>query len=135
MVSKISGGIASTTSGRLEISDIIFNKVPILDINVFNFKEAGGQQLEIDSVIYKLRKTIAEWYYVLFTVTAIGLLVTLIYIGIRIAISTVAEKEAEYKRRLKDWFISVVILFTLHFFMLAVIKLNQSIVQLLCNAS
>lgn len=135
MVSKISGGIASTTSGRLEISDIIFNKVPILDINVFNFKEAGGQQLEIDSVIYKLRKTIAEWYYVLFTVTTIGLLVTLIYIGIRIAISTVAEKEAEYKRRLKDWFISVVILFTLHFFMLAVIKLNQSIVQLLCNAS
>lgn len=135
MVSKISGGIASTTSGRLEISDIIFNKVPILDINVFNFKEAGGQQLEIDSVIYKLRKTIAEWYYVLFTVTAIGLLVTLIYIGIRIAISTVAEKEAGYKRRLKDWFISVVILFTLHFFMLAVIKLNQSIVQLLCNAS
>ena len=109
--------------------------MPILDINVFNFKEAGGQQLEIDSVIYKLRKTIAEWYYVLFTVTAIGLLVTLIYIGIRIAISTVAEKEAEYKRRLKDWFISVVILFTLHFFMLAVIKLNQSIVQLLCNAS
>lgn len=103
--------------------------MPILDINVFNFKEAGGQQLEIDSVIYKLRKTIAEWYYVLFTVTAIGLLVTLIYIGIRIAISTVAEKEAEYKRRLKDWFISVVILFTLHFFMLAVIKLNQSIVN------
>lgn len=135
VVVKIEGGLKTTENGLIDISDIIFNRIPILDIDFFNFKKAGGKIIDSSSIIYKLRKTISQWYYALFIVCAIGLLLTLIYIGIRMAISTIAERTAKYKRMLQNWILSVVILFTLHFFMVAVIYINQSILDIMAMAS
>lgn len=135
VVVKIEGGLKTTENGLIDISDIIFNRIPILDIDFFNFKKAGGKIIDSSSIIYKLRKTISQWYYALFIVCAIGLLLTLIYIGIRMAISTIAERKAKYKRMLQNWILSVVILFTLHFFMVAVIYINQSILDIMAMAS
>lgn len=135
VVVKIEGGLKTTENGLIDISDIIFNRIPILDIDFFNFKKAGGKIIDSSSIIYKLRKTISQWYYALFIVCAIGLLLTLIYIGIRMAISTIAERKAKYKSMLQNWILSVVILFTLHFFMVAVIYINQSILDIMAMAS
>lgn len=135
VVVKIEGGLKTTENGLIDISDIIFNRIPILDIDFFNFKKAGGKIIDSSSIIYKLRKTISQWYYALFIVCAIGLLLTLIYIGIRMAISTIAERKAKYKSMLQNWILSVVILFTLHFFMVAVIYINQSILDIMAIAS
>lgn len=135
VVVKIEGGLKTTENGLIDISDIIFNRIPILDIDFFNFKKAGGKIIDSSSIIYKLRKTISQWYYALFIVCAIGLLLTLIYIGIRMAISTIAERKAKYKRMLQNWILSVVILFTLHFFMVAVIYINQAVLDIMAIAS
>lgn len=135
VVVKIEGGLKTTENGLIDISDIIFNRIPILDIDFFNFKKAGGKIIDSSSIIYKLRKTISQWYYALFIVCAIGLLLTLIYIGIRMAISTIAERKAKYKSMLQNWILSVVILFTLHFFMVAVIYINQSILDIMAISS
>lgn len=135
VVVKIEGGLKTTENGLIDISDIIFNRIPILDIDFFNFKKAGGKIIDSSSIIYKLRKTISQWYYALFIVCAIGLLLTLIYIGIRMAISTIAERKAKYKSMLQNWILSVVILFTLHFFMVAVIYINQAVLDIMAIAS
>ena len=59
-----------------------------------------------------------------------GMLVTLIYVGIKIAIS-VPDERAKYKSKLVDWLVGFIIVFSIHYFMLAIITLNNQIVKLL----
>lgn len=129
IVEKI-GQVTSTTEGRFNIEKIIFNKVPVLDVNFFDIGHAGGVELDTDGILYKLRLNIASWYYIVWTVTAIGLLITLIYIGIRIAISTIAEQKATYQKMLVNWLVSVAMLFTMHIFMVAVQYVNKELVNI-----
>lgn len=120
---------------RITVEDIIYNKVPILDVNIFNFEEAGGQPLETedkkaeDNIIYILRQRVASWYVVIRTISIIILLFTLIYLGIRTALSSVASEKAEYKQKLVSWVVSFMVVMCIHYFMLIVLNLNQTAVS------
>lgn len=76
---------------------------------------------------YVLRPTIATWYIALRNIAIVGLLCVLVFIGIRIMISSASEDKAKYKSMLKDWLIAICILFFLHYFMALVLKLIQII--------
>lgn len=116
---------------NITIEKIIYNKVPFLDVNVFNFKAAGGEELKPDSIIYLLRQNIAQWYYAVRLITIIGLLATLIYIGIRMAMSTVASDRAKYKGLLVNWIVSFIIVFTIHYIMVGILSLNEALVDVM----
>ena len=105
--------------------DIFFNKMALTDINFFKMPSSN------ESVIYKIRSSIANWYYVMRTLAASILLVILIYIGIRMAISTVASERAMYKKMLVDWTCSLVLIFLLHYIALFVITLNDAFIKIL----
>ena len=130
IVEKI-GQVSSTTEGRFNIEKIIYNKVPVLDVDFFDIGHAGGVELDPDGLLYKLRFNIASWYYIVWTVTAIGLLITLIYIGIR----TIAEQKAQYQKMLVNWVVSVAMLFTIHIFMIAVQYVNKELVNLFASSA
>ena len=71
------------------------------------------------------------WYYVLrFIATAI-LLAILVYIGIRMAISTVAEEKAKYKKMIVDWVTSIALLYLLHYIIVFVIEVNTALIDML----
>ena len=61
----------------LTIEKLVFNKVPILDVNFFNFEEAGGQEIiraeegEDESILYVIRENIAIWYNVMRNISII----------------------------------------------------------------
>ncbi len=114
----------------ITIEDIIYNRVPILDANVFNFKNAGGLELKSDSVIYKLRETIAKWYEVFRRVSIVVMLGMLIYLGIRMSLSSVAEKKASYKKALTAWVTGFILIFFVHYIMILVLNINSSLVEL-----
>lgn len=67
---------------------ILFNKINLTDINIFEMEPSGGKAIKT------IRSNIRKWYYAMFTLAAIILLCILVYIGIRMAISTVAEKKS-----------------------------------------
>lgn len=121
---------ASETKKKITVEDIIFNRVPVLDINFFDFENAGGQKLSEGSLLYKLRETLASWYYIIRMAVIMGMLVTLLYIGIKIAIS-VPDTRGEYKSKLIDWLVGFIIVFSIHYFMVAIIAFNNQIVKLL----
>lgn len=121
---------ASETKKKITIEDVLFNRVPVLDINFFDFENAGGQKLEEGSLLYKIRETISGWYYVIRMAVIMGMLVALIYVAIKIAIS-MPGKKAEYKAKLIDWLVGFIIVFFIHYFMLAVISFNNQIVKVL----
>lgn len=128
LVSKI------TIGERVLLEDIIFNRIAVLDINFFNFSTAGGQPIPDGSIISIIKTNIAMWYNIIRTITIIGLLVTLIYIGIQIAIST-TQKKAKYKSMLVSWFISFFIVFFIHYFMIIIVNLNEGILSIFGDIS
>lgn len=131
-------GTMKAVSGReasLTIEKLLFNKVPILDVNFFDFSSAGGEEIiraeegEQENVLYVIRENIAVWYTILRNLSIILLLITLIYLGIRMAISSVAEEKAKYKELLKSWFASFLIVFSIHYIMIFILYLNQALID------
>lgn len=89
------------------IADAVYNQVPIFDSNFFNY---DNNDKEFNGVI---KKSVAVYYYVVRVIAVLLGLLTLIYCGIRMAISTVASEQAKYKEMLKDWLVSMVLVFML----------------------
>lgn len=83
--------------GAITPFKIFFNKYDILSVNMFDFGDNTG------SFNYTFRSTIAMWYYMMRILASAILLVVLIYVGIRMAISSIAEDKAKYKKMLLDW--------------------------------
>lgn len=122
-IAKIGG---DKIEGFLTPDDILFNRVGITEIDFFNF---SGET----SVVNTIRTNIATWYYILRILAIIILLAVLIYIGIRMAISTVASEQAQYKRMLTDWIVSFVILFLLNYIIIFTIEANNAFVGMLAG--
>ena len=134
-VSSIVSSIAklgSDLGGSLTITpvNIFFNQLEILDVNFFNFDPNLGP----DSIILQFRTTIATWYYIMRLLATAILLLVLMYVGIRMAISTVASDKALYKKMLVDWIASIALIYVLHYFIILIITLNGLLVDVIADA-
>ena len=119
---------------KYTIEDVVYNRVPIFDINVFSDK-AGGQDIEENSVVSTIRTIVATWYVAIRNAVAVFLGVLLIYTGIRMAIATVASDRAKYKEFLIGWLKSIIVLFTINYVMVIVLNLNDLLVGLFSNGT
>ena len=79
------------------------------------------------STASKLQSTLATWYIALRRIALVGLLSVLVYVGIRIVISSAAADKAKYKEMLKDWLVAICLLFTLHYIMSITITVTNEI--------
>lgn len=111
----------------LQISpELIFaNEIQLLDANFIQDVQENDKYilgLEDDQPLRTLRGIISGWYVTLRTIAIVGLLSVLIYIGIRIIISSTADDKAKYKQRLMDWVVAFCLLFFMHYIMAAVLS-------------
>ncbi len=123
---QANGKISSFGDGSSYITpfDIFFRSYKIIDINFFDFNG-----LDTNSFIYKFRTSVAYWFYGLRFISSAILLCILIYVGIRMAISTIAEDKAKYKKMLVDWVCSLALIFLLQYLAIGIIYLNNAIVD------
>ena len=124
-VANLGGNIEVDRFTLLTPDMILFNKVPLLDIDVFN---VNGNDTE---AIKTLRTSIVDWFYVLRNLSIIISLCVLIYIGIRMAISSLAENQAKYKKMFLNWVVGVLLIFVLQFIIVITITINNNIVSVL----
>lgn len=82
-----------------------------------------------ESLIVILKKTVAGWYYSLRLISIMVMLVLLMYIGIKIAMQTSAADKAVYKKMLVDWVVGMIFVFFIHYIMLFIITVNETIVE------
>lgn len=82
------------------------------------------------STAYTLRPVIARWYVALRNFALVGLLTVLLYIGIRILVSTTAQDKSKYKKMLLDWLVAILILFVLHFLMVFIMYITQQLTDI-----
>lgn len=115
-------GLFSGNGGTLSISDILFNQLEITSVNFFNFSSS-------DATANNIRKNVAIWYYSIRNIAAVALVAIAIYVGIRMAIATVAAEKAKYSSMLVDWLTSIALLFVLHYVMILVININNAFVS------
>ena len=107
---------------------IFAGKVAGLDINFINpnkYTNSDGE--EVESSAAKLQPTIASWYVAIRNLAVVGLLSILVYVGIRIIISSTASDKAKYKQMLVDWLIALCILFFMHYLMSFIITMTESV--------
>ena len=100
----------------------------MLNANFFKTasKDSGTSFKIIQSVITK-------WFRVLRYVGIAGLLSVLIYTGIKIMTSSVAQDKAKYKQRIVDWFVAVIIMFLLPYIMTFTFTITDKLVDLFNN--
>lgn len=112
------------------IDKTVFNRVALFNINYFNTDDTytvGEKEIPADGNNLKIKESITKNYYICrILALAIGLVV-LIYIGIRMALSTVASDQAKYKKMLMSWVESIVILFCMPYIMSALFVFGEAI--------
>jgi len=119
-------GVFTGNNGTLSIEDILFNKLDITKVDFFNMSTGN-------EVVDTIRKNVAIWYYSLRNISAVILIAILVYVGLRMALSTIADEKARYSEMIVNWVISIALLFVLHFIIELVIILNNQIVNILAN--
>ena len=127
-IGKIISTIGALITGTdvvegLTLDKILFNEVDITSIDFFSTSE--------DVAVSNLRTNVSIWYVAIRNLAVIGLAIVLVYIGIRMAISSVAEDKARYKKMLMNWVTSLVLLFVLHYIMVIIIGINNSLVEII----
>lgn len=103
----------SIPTTRYSPDKIFGNEVPGLDANFINPKYTASQ----NSIAAQLQKTIASWYNALKNLVIVGLLSMLVYVGIRMMLTSIASDKAKYKQMFMDWLIALCLLFFLHYIM------------------
>ncbi len=107
--------------------EIFFNKVQILDINFLDVNPSNPKAKNTTSI----RTQVAKWYYVVRLLAISILLLILLYVGIRMAISSVASEKAIYKKSLVDWSVSLVLVFVLQYIIMFTVQANNAIINAL----
>lgn len=141
--------------------EIFENKIPLLDVNFFNPKEYTVDEDSYQSIIDKnsdefqtqedreklkeslrktstakqLQSTISSWYKALRLLALVGMLSVLVYIGIRIVISSTASDKAKYKEMITDWVVAVCLLFLMQYIMSFSMTIVDKITDMITTSS
>lgn len=113
------------------IDRLVFNRIPLLNANYFNTNDTykiGDLELPINENNKLIKESIASVYTICRILALIIGLVVLVYIGIRMAISTVASEQAKYKKMLIGWFESIVIIFAMPYIMAALFTIEEVLI-------
>jgi len=117
----LSSGGTTESAFWVTIKDICFNDVKVFDINFFNPPRSN--------LAIELQKNVATWYNAIRTFATVALLCVLIYIAIRMVLSTLASDKAKYKKMLIDWVTSFVLLFVLHYIILIALTVSEVLIE------
>lgn len=123
------GAIVNQDANKtITVETILFNQVQILDVNFFNFDNAGGDKIESNDITYMLRQNVAGLYFSIRNIAIIVMLVILIYVGIRMALSTISGDKAKYKKMFISWIVGFIIIMFIHYFMVFIINSNEQVI-------
>lgn len=121
---------------KLTSAEIFAGNVAALDANFFDdgdySNSLGGEE---KSIVLKLKETISKWYVALRNIAVVGLLSVLLYIGIRIVISSSNADKAKYKQFFVDWIIALCLIFFLHYIMAFTMTMTKTLTNVFAGST
>lgn len=109
---------------------IFSNQVPALDVNFINPSIKGNDER---NVAVQLQPVIASWYVAIRTMSIVGLLSVLVYLGIRMLLSSLAADRAKYKKMLFDWVVAICLVFALHYIMSFALTMAETVTAMISS--
>lgn len=106
------------------IQKLVFNKMNFFDVNFFR-TDNTDTELQIS-----IKDHIARIYYSIRNIAMVANLVVLVYVGVRMAISSVAEEKARYKQMLMGWLQSFIMMLLLPYIMIIILAVSQALTAL-----
>lgn len=116
--------VNNTYGVSFSIQKLVFNKIPIFDINFFSVSE-NDTDLQIN-----IKDIIARMYYIFRDLAIVSTLVILIYTGIRMALASIAMEKAKYKKMIFNWLVGFIILMILPYIMIIIVKIGEVLIDL-----
>lgn len=111
----------------LSLNANIFEDIQPGSGDYYDSGDVGGGNGKILAARTNLRKTISGWYYALRNLALVALLSILVYVGIRMVLTSVSQDKAKYKGMLVDWLVAICLLFVLHFIMIVTLNVTSTI--------
>lgn len=102
------------------IEDLLFGRYELFNVDFMNVSQYTGADSPVyvaSSTNVLIKENVAKWFYAMRNFAIVALLAVLIYIGILMAISTIASERAKYKNMLIHWVVSFAILMILPYIM------------------
>lgn len=120
---------------KLTPAEIFAGNVSALDANFFKTENDHKQELggSSKSIVEKLRGTVSTRYVALRNIAIVGLLSALLYIGIRIVISSSAGDKAKYKQFFVDWVVALCLIFFMHYIMAFTMTMSETVTDVLAG--
>lgn len=106
------------------IDSLVRNERQIFDANFFNFETKSETN-------NKFKESVSVWYYTIRSLAIIISLLTLIYVGIRMAMSTTAIDRAKYKKMLIGWFEGFLIIWIFPYILTIAMTISNELVKLI----
>ena len=118
--------------------NIFANNIAALDVNFLNPNDftavsstSDAEQASQSAASGVLRQTISDWYISFRNIAIVGLLSVLVYLGIRILISSTATDKAKYKESLQSWVVALCLVFFIHFIMSGLLMITDKFTDLI----
>ena len=133
IVPFVANFIISLVAGTdtFSIEKLLLGEYELFHINVFNVDGLTGEYAEL---VQSLSQTVSTWYIALRNLAMVMSAVVLVYVGIRMAFSSVADDKAKYKVMLKNWFISFALLFLLQYIMIFLFETAELLINAINKA-
>lgn len=106
---------------------IVFNAVPLLDVNFINPDSGSfvGQDI--------IKEVLKNLYATILTLAASFFGIVVLITAIKLVISTIASDKAKYKQAIVDWVVGFVMLFCIHYAISFIFYLNEQLVVVASN--
>ena len=116
---------------------IFSNSIAALDVNFLNPNDFEGVVVNSDSNEYQdaqnkaqsgaetLKEQIGLWYRTFRNLAVVLLLIVLVYLAIRVVISSAAAEKAKYKEAIKNWLIALFLVFFIHVIMAGILMITE----------
>lgn len=116
-------------------AEIFAGRISALNANFFKTDQEyddllGGKD---KSIVKSLRDVVSNWYVAIRNIAIVGLMSVLLYMGIRIVISSNSNDKAKYKQMLVDWLVALCLIFFMHYIMAFTMTVSEQIIKVFTN--
>lgn len=104
----------------------------IQELKYYYYLDDNGEEVKTSkqNMATELRATVSKWYVTLRNIALVAMMIILVYIGIRMLLSTIASDKAKYKQMLQDWFMALLLLFLMHYIMAFSVKIVEKVTNI-----
>ena len=124
-----------TLTNPTKLSSLSKEELATKDIDYYYYLDENGNEVRTsqENTASALSSVISTWYKALRNIALVLMMSILLYIGIRILLSTVSSDKAKYKQMLTDWLVGICLLFLMHYIMAFSVTLTNKFIQVITS--